>query len=228
MSNKNKTSEFWDFVGSILILLFIGACFYGCYKVHRWIIPTDYVKEIEEALVEKDFQQANQLLREMKDNSYYQKSNTIFGEVEGGGYPIFVENYNKVFQAEISYLVNEGDQQSSDRLIALVNEYPIVSNPAIGATHDADIIEGNDKYNAEVGKFNDYCNQILSRSISTKNQYLAEAIVNTFKPTLERKKVDTHLFGSDEYDNQYVETDKEKAKKILKEAIKEGKFNNQN
>lgn len=63
MSNKNKTSEFWDFVGSILILLFIGACFYGCYKVYRWIIPTDYVKEIEEALVEKDFQQANQLLR---------------------------------------------------------------------------------------------------------------------------------------------------------------------
>ena len=224
MGNKNKTSEFWDFVGSILILLFIGACFYGCYKVYRWIIPPDYVKEIEEALVEKDFQQANQLLREMKDNSYYQKSNTILGEVEGGGYPIYVENYNKVFQAEISYLVNDGDQQSSDRLIALVNEYPIESNPAIGTTHDSDIIEGNDKYNAEVGKFNDYCNQILSRAISTKNQYLAEAIVNNFKPTLERKKVDTHFIGNDEYNYQYVYTDKDKANQILKEAILKGSF----
>ena len=224
MGNKNKTSEFWDFVGSILILLFIGACFYGCYKVYRWIIPPDYVKEIEEALVEKDFQQANQLLREMKDNSYYQKSNTILGEVEGGGYPIYVENYNKVFQAEISYLVNDGDQQSSDRLIALVNEYPIESNPAIGTTHDSDIIEGNDKYNAEVGKFNDYCNQILSRAISTKNQYLAEAIVNNFKPTLERKKVDTHFIGNDEYNYQYVYTDKDKANQILKDAILKGSF----
>ena len=142
-------------------------------------------------------------------------------------YAVYEATFNKVIQAEISYLVNEGDQQGSDRLIALINEYPIVSTPAIGTTHDSDIIEGNDKYNAEVGKFNDYCNQILSRAISTKNQYLAEAIVNNFKPTLERKKVDTHFLGNDEYDYQYVETDKEKAKKILKEAIKEGKFNNQ-
>lgn len=221
MANK-EDDEDWGYCGCLVGLVMFCAM---CYGIYYWLKPTDYVSEIEEALVEKDFQHAHQLLREMKDNSYYQKSNTIFGEVEGDGYPIYVENNNKVFQAEISYLVNEGDQQSSDRLVALINEYPIESKPAIGTTHDSDIIEGNDKYNSEVGKFNDYCNQILSRAISTKNQYLAEAIVNTFKPTLERTKVDTHLFGSDEYNYQYVETDKEKANKILKEAIKEGKFN---
>lgn len=222
MGNKNKTSAFWDIVGSILILLFVGVGFYGCYRFCCWLIPTDYVEEIEEALIKKDFQQANQLLRDMKDDNRY---SDVWGNSKG--YNVYLTTFNKVLQAEISYLVNEGDQQSSDRLIALINEYPIVSNPAIGTTHDSDIIEGNDKYNAEVGKFNDYCNQILSRAISTKNQYLAEAIVNNFKPTLERKKVDTHFLGNDEYDYQYVETDKEKAKKILKEAIKEGKFNNQ-
>lgn len=226
MGKKNKKSTFGDIVGSILLILlvisFIGACGYGGYRIYRWLIPPDYVAEIESAIAKNDFQQANQLLREMTDNAYYQKS--IFGE--GGGYRMYVESCNKVFQAEISYLLNEGDQQSSDRLISLLNEHSIISNPAIGATHDSDIIEGNDKYNAEVGKFNNYCNQILSRAISAKNKYLAEAIVNNFKPTLERKKIDTHFLGNDEYDYQYVETDKEKAKKILKEAIKEGKFDN--
>ena len=216
---NNGDDEDWGYCGCLVGLVMFCAM---CYGIYYWLKPTDYVKEIEEALVEKDFQQANQLLREMKDNPVYQKDESIFNHKTD--YPIYVECVNKVIQAEISFLINEGDQQSSDRLVALINEYPIESNPAIGTTHDSDIIEGNDKYNAEVGKFNDYCNQILSRAISTKNQYLAEAIVNNFKPTLERKKVDTHLFGSDEYDYQYVETDKEKAKKILKEAIKEGKF----
>ena len=213
---NNDDDYGWCGCAALVGIVFFGAI---CYGIYYWLKPTDYVKEIEEAIIEKDFQQANQLLRDMKVEARYQKNFW-----DDGGYPIYVESYNKVFQAEISYLVYEGDQQSSDRLIALINEYPIASNPAIGTTHDSDIIEGNDKYNAEVGKFNDYCNQILSRAISTKNQYLAEAIVNNFKPTLERKKVDTHFWGNDEYDYQYVETDKEKAKKTLEEAIKEGKF----
>lgn len=218
MANK-EDDEDWGYCGCLVGLVMFCAM---CYGIYYWLKPTDYVSEIEEALVEKDFQHAHQLLRGMKDDNRYKK-NLLFDNE----YAVYEATFNKVIQAEISYLVNEGDQQGSDRLVALINEYPIVSNPAIGTTHDSDIIEGNDKYNAEVGKFNDYCNQILSRAISTKNQYLAEAIINNFKPTLERKKVDTHFLGNDEYDYQYVETDKEKAKKILKEAIKEGKFNNQ-
>lgn len=218
MANKGDDED-WGYCGCLVGLVMFCAM---CYGIYYWLKPTDYVSEIEKALVEKDFQQANQLLREMKDNPIYQKDESIFNHKTD--YPIYVECVNKVIQAEISFLINEGDQQSSDRLVALINEYPIESNPAIGTTHDSDIIEGNDKYNAEVGKFNDYCNQILSRAISTKNQYLAEAIVNTFKPTLERKKVDTHFIGNDEYDYQYVYTDKEKAKQILEEAIKEKKF----
>ena len=219
MGNNSDDSGWWGCFGALIGLVFFGAI---CYGIYYWLKPTDYVEEIEEALVEKDFQQANQLLREMKNNPIFQKDESIFNHKTD--YPVYVECVNKVIQAEISFLINEGDQQSSDRLVSLINEYPIESNPAIGTTHDSDIIEGNDKYNSEIGKFNDYCYQILSRAISTKNQYLAEAIVNTFKPTLERKKVDTHFFGSDEYDYQYVETDKEKAKKLLKEAIKERKF----
>jgi len=217
MGNNNDDSGWWGCFGALIGLVILGAI---CYGIYCWLKPIDYVEEIEEALIEKDFQRADQLLRDMKDDNRFQENWWL----DNKGYNIYLSTFNKVIQAEISYLVNERDQQGSDRLVALINEYPIYSNPAIGTTHDSDIIEGNDKYNAEVGKFNDYCNQILSRAISTKNQYLAEAIVNTFKPTLERKKVDTHLFGSDEYDYQYVETDKEKAKKILKEAIKEGKF----
>lgn len=214
MKNLYKQNHFVG-VLSVSLLLFICGILVGC--------QTDYPKEIDRAIDQHDFQQAHLLLKEMKNEPGYKKS--IFGN---DAYPVYVEYVNKVIQAEISFLINERDQQGSDRLVALINEYPIESSPAIGTTHDSDIIEGNDKYNAEVGKFNDYCNQILSRAISTKNQYLAEAIVNNIKPTLERKKVDTHFFGSDEYDYQYVDTDKEKAKIILKEAIKEGKFKNQN
>lgn len=218
MANKGDDED-WGYCGCLVGLVMFCVL---CYGIYYWLKPTNYVEEIEEALVEKDFQRANQLLRGMKDDNRYKKNFLSDNE-----YAVYEATFNKVIQAEITYLVNEGDQQGSDRLIALINEYPIVSNPAIGTTHDSDIIEGNDKYNAEVGKFNDYCNQILSRAISTKNQYLAEAIVNNFKPTLERKKVDSHFIGNDEYDYQYVEIDKEKAKKILKEAIKEGKFKNQ-
>lgn len=218
MANK-EDDEDWGYCGCLVGFVMFCAM---CYGIYCWLKPTDYVKEIEEALVEKDFQQANQLLREMKGNPVYQKDESIFNNKTD--YPVYVECVNKVIQAEISFLINEGDQQSSDRLVALINEYPIESNPAIGTTHNSDIIEGNDKYNAEVGKFNDYCNQILSRAISSGNQYLAEAIVLCFKPTLSREKVDTHFWGNDEYDYQFNETEKDKAKKTLKEAIKEKKF----
>ena len=181
---------------------------------------TDYTKEIDSAIQEHDFPKAHDILRELKSEPA-----ALWERADARKF--YFSEYNKVVQAEITYLVNEKDQQASDRLIGLINEYPIDSNPATGTTHDSDIIEGNDKYNAEVGKFNDYCNQILSRAISSCNQYLAESIINNFKPTLNRTKVDTHLLGSDEYYYQYVETDKEKAKLILKEAIEEGKFNNQ-
>ena len=178
---------------------------------------TDYTQEIDSAIQDHDFQKAHDLLRELKSEPA-----ALWERADARKF--YFSEYNKVVQAEITYLVNEKDQQASDRLIGLINEYPIDSNPAIGTTHDSDIIEGNDEHNAEVGKFNDYCNQILSRAISSNNQYLAEAIINIFKPTLNRTKVDTHLLGSDEYDYQYVETDKERAKVILKEAIIEGKF----
>jgi hypothetical protein len=205
-------------LATALVAALLAAFFYGAYC---WLTPTDYVEEIESALIENDYQRANKLLREMKEDNRYKKNFLTDAE-----YPVYVATFNKVIQAEISYLINENDRQASDRLIGFINEYPIDSNPAIGTTHDSDIIEGNDNYNAEVGKFNDYCNQILSRAISTGNQYLAEAIINNFKPTLERKKVDTHLLGNDEYDYQYVESDKDRAKKLLKDAIREGKFDN--
>lgn len=202
-----------SFPCSCLLLLFcIGLL--GC--------NTDYSQKIDTAIQEHDFQNAHNLLQEIKMQS---KQVALWDRAEARQF--YLSEYNKVILAEITYLVNEKDEQASDRLIGLINEYPIDSNPATGTTHDSDIIEGNDKYNAEVGKFNDYCNQILSRAISTKNLYLAEAIVNNFKPTLERKKIDSHFLGNDEYDYQYVETDKEKAKIKLKEAIMEGKFNYQ-
>jgi hypothetical protein len=214
---KNSDSGFWGCFGALIGLVIVGAMGYGLY----WLItPTDYVGKIESAIEKRDFSKANSLLRDMKEDNRYKPNFLTDAE-----YPVYLATYNKVIQAEITFLINENDQQSSDRLIGLIIEYPINSNPATGTTHDSDIIEGNDNYNAEVGKFNDYCNQILSRAINTGNQYLADAIINTYKPTLARKKVDTHLFGSDEYDYQYVETDKEKAKTILKEAIKDKKFN---
>lgn len=216
--NSDTFGALLAFLGCSLGIVVAAAFFYG---VYYWLTPTDYVEEIESALVENDFQRANKLLREMKEDNRYKKNFLTDAE-----YPVYLATFNKVIQAEISYLINENDRQASDRLIGFINEYPIDSNPAIGTTHDSDIIEGNDNYNAEVGKFNDYCNQILSRAISTGNQYLAEAIINNFKPTLERKKVDTHLLGNDEYDYQYVETDKDRAKKLLKDAIREGKFDN--
>ena len=113
MANK-EDDEDWGYCGCLVGLVMFCAM---CYGIYYWLKPTDYVSEIEKALVEKDFQQANQLLREMKDNPIYQKDESIFNHKTD--YPIYVECVNKVIQAEISFLINEGDQQSSDRLIGL-------------------------------------------------------------------------------------------------------------
>jgi len=214
MEKKSDNSGCWGVFSIIPILIFVGI---GYWIYIEWYY--DYPSHIETAIEESNFQRANKLLNEMKRDNRYKKN-----WLSDAQYPVYVETFNKVLQAEISYLVNEGDQQGSDRLIALINEYPIESNPTVGTTHDSSIIEGNDLYNSEVGKYNGYCHQVLSRAISSGNQYLAEAIINSFKPTLNRTKVDTHLLGSDEYDYQYIETEKDRAKELLKEAIKEGKF----
>ncbi len=221
MADKNKTigESFGCLVGVLGVFAGLALICAMCYGIYWLITPTDYIGKIDSALEENNFSKANTVLREMKDDNRYKPN--LFGDAE---YPVYLETYNKVIQAEITYLINENDQQSSDRLISLINEYPLDSSPATGTTHDSDIIESNDKYNAEVGKYNAYCNQILSRAISTGNKYLAEAIINNFKPTLNRTKVDTHFFGNDEYDYQYVWTDKENARIILKDAISEGKF----
>ena len=65
--NKGDDQDVGCFVCLVGLVMFCAMC----YGIYYWLKPTDYVKEIEEALVEKDFQQANQLLREMKDHNLF-------------------------------------------------------------------------------------------------------------------------------------------------------------
>ena len=74
-------------------------------------------------------------------------------------------------------------------------------------------------YNAKVGKFNGYCEQILQRAINTRNRYLAESIIMIFKPILGRVKVDTHFLGEDEYEYYYDDSPRERAQMLFDQAF---------
>lgn len=186
----------------------------GCF-----LFPKDYPKAITKAVEKQDFEKANKLLGEMKNDSRY-----IDTWYSSSGYEQYLTSYNQMLQAEIAYLINEHDKQSSDRLISRINEFPILAQPSIGVTQSNDVVKANEEYNAEVGKFNSICNTVLARAIDTNNRYLAEAICNTFKPVLYRTTVKEHLLHNDEYYYEYVDVDRQQAREILKQAIEDGRF----
>ncbi len=208
--NSSCASYIGCFISLIITFLMIGGVGYCTYKEHYY----DYPAEIADAINDHDFERAHELLVEMKDNHRYQ-SHWFNNE----GYETYLATYNKLMQAEISYLVNEKDQSSADRLISFISEYPILAEPSIGPTHNHDIIKNNDVYNAKVGKFNGYCEQILQRAINTRNRYLAESIIMIFKPILGRVKVDTHFLGEDEYEYYYDDSPRERAQMLFDQAF---------
>lgn len=187
---------------AIIVLLIIGGFILNSYLNSSDRLGT----KIETAVSKKDFNQAHKYLKRIKNPEDYE----LYAD--------------KLFNAEIGYLMNDNTINSSDRIISLVADYGLYGTPVVGVTNVKKVIRNNETYMMEVSKYNQMLDGVLSRAISMRNQYLAEKLLNMYKPTLRKSMSESHLFSKDEYNFEYSNEPKEKAAEVYLEAVREKKF----
>lgn len=199
----------------IILLITTILCFAG-FKSYSYLNSYErFEKKIDNALVEKDFREAHKWLKRFEDknkNSWHK---------EDDDYKYY---YSKVFNAEVTYLLNDNTIESSDRIVQLIADYGFYGSPVIGVTKVKKIIKNNEEYMLEAAKYNQMLDGVLNRAIAVRNQYLAEKLLEMYKPTLTKTLHDTHTFSSDEYNFEYSDEPKERAKENYNKAVKEKKF----
>lgn len=214
--NKNVIGTMFSFV---LILLGLSVMGYSVYKYFIF----DYSKLIEKAIVKHDYERAHELLFDMSQNSKETAEESFWrpGEKFKSKYTIA---YEKVLKSELTYLLNHGDKESSDRLISLIGSMPIEATPTIGITNNKDTQRMNEDYSIYAGKINGICDDVLNNAISTGNKYLAEKILSLYKPTLIRALEESHWFSTDSYKYTYTNEMQIAARKRFEAAIESGSF----
>ncbi len=216
----NKKSSFESTVFGLFLI--IGGIALMGYSIYKYFIY-DYTEEIEKAIVKHDFEEAHELLFEMSQLS--SETKVIDYKTGASKYSIASDN---VLKAEITFLVNSRDKESSDRLISLIADLPIEASPSIGTTDDSSTQRKNEAYSVYVGKFNARCDDILNSAISTGNRYLAERILMMYKPTLKRELEESNFFSTDAYKYTYSNEMQIAARKRFEEAVRAGVFNDYN
>lgn len=215
-----KTSNGCILTGWIFILGGLSIIGYGFYKCFIF----DYSEAIEKAIVKHDFEKAHELLFEMSQES--EETKEIYDLWEGkrkkSKYTISLE---KVFRAELTYLLNFKDKESSDRLIALIANLPIEATPIVGTTNNEETQEKNEEYSIYAGKINGICDDVLNTAISSNNKYLAEKILLMYKPTLVRDLKESNFFSTNAYTYSYSNEMQIAARKRYEEAVRTGMFN---
>lgn len=187
---------------AIIVVLIIGG-----FILNSYLNSSDRLgAKIETAVSKKDFNQAHKYLKRIKSPEDYE----LYAD--------------KLFNAEIGYLMNDNSVNSSDRIISLVADYGSYGTPVVGVTNVKKVIRNNETYMMEVSKYNQMLDGVLSRAISMRNQYLAEKLLNMYKPTLRKSLSESHLFSKDEYNFEYSNEPKDKATEIYIEAVREKKF----
>lgn len=202
----------WWFWVLLVIIIPIGRC-----KVQRYLNSCDRIEnKIEEAINNKDFASAHRWLKELNPTiNFYE----LYRRKED--YPIY---HTKVFNSEVTYLLNDNSFEASDRIVQLIADYGFYGSPVIGVTRVKKIINSNEEYMLEAAKYNQMLDGVLSRAISVRNQYLAEKVLEMYKPTLKKTLHDSHTFSSDEYNFEYSDEPKERAKESYNRAVKEKRF----
>ena len=217
--DSKKKSIFNIILGWIFVL--VGLSIIG-YSVYKYFI-FDYSKSIDKAIVNHDYAKAHELLLDMSQISSETKDHDFWTPEQKykSKYTIAAE---KVFKSELTYLLNQGDRESSDRLISLIGDLPIEATPTIGITDNKETQKRNDAYSVYVGKFNGICDDVLHNAISTGNKYLAEKMLTLYKPTLVRVLEESHIFSTDAYRYTYSNEMQIEARKRFDEAVRAKAF----
>lgn len=213
----NGKEHFRSILGLILCVGFFSfSAYHGYYHFFY-----DYPKAVDEAIAKFDFERANSLLLDMSNNNRQTNDGASWSTKNTSNYTIAFE---RVMKAQISYLVNQGDQIGSDKIISLIMNLPQEATPTIGHADLSAVIKENDRYIRYASKVNALCDEVMSYAISTNNKYLAEKIITLYKPLLSRRLIDSHVFSSDEYAYEYTDEAKMVAMQRLNEALSSGKL----
>ena len=195
-------------IGRLFLTLAIigGLIIGGSIAYYYFNKPERNIPKFENAINNHDFAKAHKCLKRMKKLDEYDYYS------------------DRLINAEITYLMNDNSANSSDRLINLIANYGEYGTPIVGVTTTKKITKNNEAYMISVAKYNQMLDGVMSRAISMKNQYLAEKLLNLYKPTLRKTLEKSHLFGSDDYSYEYSYEPKELAKEVYERAVREKKF----
>lgn len=204
----------------------VTGCMIGCAVIIVMCISWNYIaqylnsyerfeKKIDNAIVKKDFREAHKWLKRFEDK------NEKRWHKEEDDYKYY---HAKVFNAEVTYLLNDNTIEASDRIVQLIADYGFYGSPVVGVTSVKKIIKNNEAYMLEAAKYNQMLDGVLNRAIAVRNQYVAAKVLDMYKPTLKKTLHDTHTFRSDEYNFEYSDEPKERAKENYIKAVKEKKF----
>lgn len=195
-------------IGRLFLTLAIigGLIIGGSIAYYYFNKPERNIPKFENAINNHDFAKAHKYLKRMKKLDEYDYYS------------------DKLINAEITYLMNDNSANSSDRLINLIANYGEYGTPIVGVTTTKKITKNNEAYMISVAKYNQMLDGVMSRAISMKNQYLAEKLLNLYKPTLRKTLEKSRLFGSDDYSYEYSYEPKELANEVYERAVREKKF----
>ena len=200
-------------IASSIVIILLAAFGFWIYKVFYW----DYSKSVDAALESGNYKKAEQIVGKMADVAEKRHNENCTWED-------YKTAYYKVLSTEIDYLLNDGSEIGVDRLVALLQSKKMGAVPVTGKTASKDVQEANERYNTSVARHHAIMDNIISRAIATKNEYLAKSIVTCYRPILEKSVVETHLLKADECEYTYSYEPQQKAEAIVQKAIKDGKF----
>lgn len=196
-------------------------------------ITFDSSSEIDDYIKERDFGKAHEYLDKMKSDDYLsERENSFWSFLIGDDGPYVASEYLikkfELLDAETSYLLNLGDEESLNRIISVMYNFNLDYSPHIGEFESMNTqsreYRVNKRCEDEIMRYNRKCDVLLNKAINIKNLDFAKAIISLYKENLLIERKDFRLFGKNTYNITLSKKDIDNAKEKLNEAIKEGVF----
>lgn len=196
----------------------------------------------QEAIKAGDYETAHDTL-DTYHNEYLEKlaeASTNFWRIRDMK-PLQIKYYQsleKLYKAEIAFLVDEGGTDATSRIVFLLNEINMDGQQPDEGLIDyyatCDNLEDGQllyAYKQSVETYNRICNTALSLAVKSKNEDLAREIVELYKQNIEITRGDEpaikidgiRVDGNHGY-VKYIDRDKEAAQEKYNKAVKSGAF----
>lgn len=188
---------------------------------------------LDDSIKERDFGKAHEYLDKMKSDDYLsERENSFWSFLIGDDGPYVASEYLikkfELLDAETSYLLNLGDEESLNRIISVMYNFNLDYSPHIGEFESMNTqrreYRVNKRCEDEIMRYNRKCDVLLNKAINIKNLDFAKAVISLYKENLVIERTDYSLLGNNTYNITLSKKDIDNAKEKLNEAIKEGVF----